>query len=127
MIQSIKVSKFGGPGVLKLCEEPSPPLRLDGIRIQVTAAGVNFADLMMRMGLYPEAPKPPFVPGYEIAGRVLEVGKAVQKIRPGDRVVGGTRFGGYTTEIVLSDYQVRKIPDNISDIEAAAIPVNFMT
>ncbi len=127
MIESIEISKFGGPEVMRRIEIPSPPLRLDGVRIQVIASGVNFADLMMRMGLYPEAPKPPFVPGYEVAGRVLEVGQAVKSIHPGDRVLGGSRFGGYTSEIVLPEYQVRKIPDRLSDTEAAAVPVNFLT
>ncbi len=127
MIESIEITKFGGPDVMKKVELPSPPLRLDGVRIQVTASGVNFADIMMRMGLYPEAPKPPFVPGYEISGRVLEVGPAVKSVRPGDRVLGGSRFGGYTTQIVLPEYQIRKIPDRVSDVDAAAIPVNFLT
>ena len=127
MIQSVQITRFGDTKVLKLIEEASPPLRLDGIRIQVNACGVNFADLMMRMGLYPEAPPTPFVPGYEVSGKVLEVGQAVQSIRPGDRVTGGCRFGGYTTEIILPEHQVRKIPEYLSDIEAAAIPVNFLT
>ena len=127
MIESIEIYKFGGPDVMRKIEVPSPPLKLDGVRIQVTASGVNFADLMMRMGLYPEAPTPPFVPGYEISGRVIEVGAAVKTIRPGDRVLGGSRFGGYTTEIILPEYQVRKIPERLTEIEAAAIPVNFLT
>jgi NADPH:quinone reductase-like Zn-dependent oxidoreductase len=127
MIQSIEISKFGRPDVMRLVEAPSAPLRLDGVRINVTASGVNFADLMMRMGLYPEAPPPPFIPGYEVSGKVLEVGPAVKTIRPGDRVLAGSKFGGYTTEITLPEYQVRKIPDRLSEVEAAAIPVNFLT
>ncbi len=127
MIESIEITKFGGPSVMRRVELPTPPMRLDSVRIQVTASGVNFADIMMRIGLYPEAPSVPFVLGYEVAGRVLEVGHAVKTIRPGDRVLAGARFGGYTTEIVLPEYQVRKIPDRISDLEAAAIPVNFLT
>src|SRR4051812_27936667 len=108
MIHSLQITRSGGSEVLKWTEEPSPILKPYGVRIQVAAAGVNFADLMMRMGLYPEAPKPPFTPGYEISGQVLEVGPLVKKFRSGDRVIAGTRFGGYTTEIVVPEYFVRK-------------------
>ena len=81
----------------------------------------------MRMGMYPEAPPLPFVPGYEVAGTVLEVGAQVTLFKPGDRVVGGSKFGGYVSEIVLPEFQVRKTPSHLSDAEAASIPVNFMT
>lgn len=128
MIQSLQISRFGGPEVLQIVQEKqAAPLLPDQVRIQVTASGVNFADLMMRMGTYPEAPKPPFVPGYEIAGRIIEVGKDVKNFKPGDRVLGGTRFGGYTSEISLPASQIRKIPQPLSDEEAAAVPVNFLT
>jgi 2-desacetyl-2-hydroxyethyl bacteriochlorophyllide A dehydrogenase len=127
MKQSLEISRFGGPAVLKMIQQSPSPLGRTDVRVQVTASGVNFADIMMRMGLYPEAPKPPFVPGYEIAGRVVEVGSDVKSFRPGDRVLAGTRFGGYTSEIILSEYQLRIIPDRLSDVEAAAIPVNFLT
>jgi NADPH:quinone reductase-like Zn-dependent oxidoreductase len=79
------------------------------------------------MGLYPEAPKPPFVPGYEIAGVIVETGAQVEGFRSGDRVIAGTRFGGYTDEIILPVSQIRKTPSVLTDPEAAAVPVNFMT
>ena len=126
-MQAIQITRFGGPEVLKLIELPSPTMVPDGIRIRAHASGVNFADLMMRMGLYPEAPKPPFVPGYEVAGTVTEVGPQVKKIRVGDRVVAACKFGGYVNEIVLQEFQVRKTPAHLSDAEAASIPVNYMT
>jgi len=97
------------------------------VRIRVTASGVNFADLMMRMGMYPEAPPLPFIPGYEVAGTVMEVGAQITKFKAGDRVVAGCKFGGYVDEIVLAEYQVRHTPAHLSDAEAASIPVNFMT
>lgn len=126
-MKSLQITRFGGPEVLKLVEGTAPPLGAGEIRIQVEAAGVNFADIMMRMGLYPEAPKPPFVPGYEVAGSVTEVGTGVTTFKTGDRVVAGTKFGGYTDEIVLPAFQARRIPAHLSAIEAACIPVNFMT
>jgi NADPH:quinone reductase-like Zn-dependent oxidoreductase len=127
MIRALQIQRFGGPDVLRIVEQAPVPLRDDGVRIQVAASGVNFADLMMRMGTYPEAPKPPFIPGYEIAGKVIEVGKRVTSFKIGDRVLAGTRFGGYTSDTVLPEFQVRKTPSKLSDVEAAAIPVNFLT
>ena len=125
--QAVFIEKFGGPEVLRLRSVPCLDPREGEIRVAVKAAGVNFADLMMRMGLYPEAPKPPFVPGYEIAGTVLKVGSGVVNVKPGDRVVAGMQFGGYVTEVVINAQTARLIPPRISEIEAAAIPVNFLT
>src|SRR4051812_26941937 len=127
MTHALKITRFGGPEVLIWKEVPNPVLTPDGIRVQVTAAGVNFADLMMRMGMYPEAPKPPFVPGYEVAGTVIEVGPQVVGFRPGERVLAACAFGGYVDEIVVSEYQVRRTPAHLSDAQAASIPVNYMT
>lgn len=128
MTHSIQISRSGGPEVLKWVEHESPAItRPDHVRVQVTAAGINFADLMMRMGAYPEAPPAPFTPGYEISGKVIEVGKDVKNLKPGDRVLAGCKFGGYTTEIVLPEFQIKKFPDRLSDAEAASIPVNFLT
>lgn len=126
-VRAVQIVRKGGPNVLKLKELPSSPLGPSDIRIQVKAAGVNFADLMMRMGLYPEAPPLPFVPGYEVAGLVTKTGPQTSKFRVGDRVLGGCKFGGYASEIILPEVQVRKIPANLSFTEAAAIPVCFIT
>lgn len=126
-MKQLQITRHGGPEVLQLVETPTLPLGSHDVRIQVKAAGVNFADLMMRMGLYPEAPKTPFTPGYEIAGRVIEVGPKVQFFKAGDRVLAGTKFGGYTSEIVLPEYLVKKTPDCLSDEEAAGVVVNFLT
>ncbi|MFZ9595766.1 MAG: alcohol dehydrogenase catalytic domain-containing protein [Bdellovibrionia bacterium] len=127
MKHSLQISHFGGPECLKLISSESNPLSPHTVRVKVKASGVNFADIMMRMGLYPEAPKPPFVPGYEISGTITEIGPQVKSLQVGDRVFGGCRFGGYTTEIVLPESQLRRIPERLSDQEAAGIPVNFLT
>ncbi len=127
MKKSIVIPRFGGPEVFRFEEQASDPLRPDGVRIAVKAAGVNFADIMMRMGLYPEAPKPPFVPGYEVAGTVLETGSQATRFKKGDRVVAGAQFGGYTTEIVLPEKWVRPLPAHLSFDDGASIPVNFLT
>lgn len=127
MPQSIQIARYGGPEVLELVESKTAPLKPHFVRVKVAAAGINFADLMMRMGLYPEAPPRPFTPGYEFSGVVSEVGKDVTRFKAGDRVLGATRFGGYTTELVTPEDQIWKTPASLSDTEAAAIPVNFIT
>ncbi len=116
-----------GAGALRRVELPSPAAKAGEIVIRVTAAGVNFADIMMRMGLYPEAPRRPFVPGYEVAGVVAAVGPGVEGFRAGERVMAACRFGGYSTEIAVPAEQARKIPRHLDDAEAASILVAFIT
>jgi NADPH:quinone reductase-like Zn-dependent oxidoreductase len=91
------------------------------------AAGVNFADVMARLGLYPDAPKLPCVVGYEVAGTVERVGSGVAGLKTGDRVVALTRFGGYTEAIAVPEAQVFPMPAAMSFEEAAAVPVNYLT
>jgi NADPH:quinone reductase-like Zn-dependent oxidoreductase len=97
------------------------------VRITVRAAGVNFADVMARLGLYPDAPPLPAVVGYEVAGVVDAVGSNDVPFRPGDRVFAFTRFGGYASSVVVPATFVYPTPPMLSDIEAAAIPVNYLT
>ena len=80
--------------MLQVQERPDPPVGPGEVRIAVKAAGINFADTMARVGLYPDAPKPPCVLGYEVAGEVESVGEGVDRPAVGDRVMAGTRFGG---------------------------------
>ena len=79
----------GGPEVLQVQERPDPPVGPGEVRIAVRAAGINFADLMARSGIYPEAPKPPCVVGYEVAGEVESVGEgvALQQLHDGRRFI----------------------------------------
>ena len=85
------------------------------------------ADTMARMGLYPDAPKPPSVVGYEVAGEVAAVGPGVDGLGPGDRVVAGTRFGGYAEQVVVKAADTVPLPDRLSFEEGAAVPVNYAT
>ena len=91
------------------------------------AAGVNFADILARIGLYPDAPKPPLVVGYEVAGHVDRLGAGVTGISEGDRVVALTRFGGYSDTVVVPATPAYRVPPDLSDAEAAAVPVNYLT
>ena len=77
-MRAVVITKHGGPGVLQVQERPDPTLGPGEVRIEVAAAGINFADVMARMGLYPDAPKPPCVVGYEVAGTILELGEGVE-------------------------------------------------
>ena len=123
----IQIVRFGGPEVFRAVQRPAAPLPPDHVRIRVSATGINFADVQMRMGLYPKAPRLPFAPGFEVAGVIAEVGADVHLFRPGERVLAACRFGGYTDEIVLPVQHCRRTPRRLSDVEAASIPVSFMT
>jgi NADPH:quinone reductase-like Zn-dependent oxidoreductase len=126
-MRAVVITKHGGPGVLEVQERPDPELGPGQVRIQVAAAGINFADVMARMGLYADAPKPPCVVGYEVAGTVLEVGEGVNGLMPGQRVFAGTQFGGYASEVVAAAGDVIVLPDDLSFEQGAAIPVNYGT
>lgn len=97
------------------------------VRIKVRAAGINFADVLARIGLYPDAPRLPAVVGYEVAGVVDAAGAGVTAPQAGDRVVALTRFGGYSEYVVVPAYQAFRFPDALSDAEAASVPVTFLT
>jgi NADPH:quinone reductase-like Zn-dependent oxidoreductase len=97
------------------------------IHVEVHAAGVNFADLIMRMGLYGTVPSRPFSPGFEVAGTVARVGPNVDSVREGDRVIAWPRFGGYAHDVVVEANHVHPLPDEMNWTDAAAIPVVFAT
>jgi NADPH:quinone reductase-like Zn-dependent oxidoreductase len=123
----VVITKHGGPGVLEVQERPDPQLGPGEVRIAVAASGVNFADVMARMGLYADAPKPPCVIGYEVAGTVLELGEGVRGLEHGQRVVAGTEFGGYASQVVVSASDVIGLPESLTFEQGAAIPVSYTT
>jgi NADPH:quinone reductase-like Zn-dependent oxidoreductase len=126
-MRAVVITKHGGPEVLKVEERPDPMLAPGEVRIDVAASGINFADVMARMGLYPDAPKTPCVVGYEVAGTILETGEGVEGLAPGQRVLAGTRFGGYASQVVVPADDVVPLPDGLSFEQGAAIPVNYAT
>jgi NADPH:quinone reductase-like Zn-dependent oxidoreductase len=126
-MQAVVITKHGGPGVLEVQERPDPELSAGQVRIEVAAAGINFADVMARMGLYADAPKTPCVVGYEVAGTVLEVGEGVDGLTPGQRVMAATQFGGYASQVVVPAGDVVALPEHLSFEQGAAIPVNYGT
>jgi NADPH:quinone reductase-like Zn-dependent oxidoreductase len=126
-MRAVVVTGHGGPEVLQVQERPDPPVGPGEVRIAVKAAGINFADTMARVGLYPDAPKPPCVVGYEFGGEVESVGEGVADLKTGDRVMGGTRFNGHAELIAVPADQVLSFPDEWTFEQAAAVPVNYGT
>ena len=126
-MREIVIPRFGPPDVFQVRERPDPVPAEGEIRVRVRAVGVNFADVLARLGLYPDAPRPPVVVGYEVSGHVDAVGRSVVGFAEGDRVVALTRFGGYADAVVVPANRAFHFPDALSDAEAAAVPVNFLT
>ncbi|MBK8014708.1 MAG: zinc-binding dehydrogenase [Deltaproteobacteria bacterium] len=123
----VTIPRSGPPSVMVLREHPDPEPGAGEVRIRVEAAGVCFADLMIRMGLYPEAPPFPVVPGYEVAGVIDAVGEGVDASRVGAPVVALTLFGGYSTHVVVPDAHALTRPARLDAVTAAAMPVNGLT
>ena len=125
--QDIVIEKFGSAQTLKLREIAPRTPSDDEVAIEVAYSGINFADIQMRLGFYPDAPKKPFVPGYEVSGKVIAVGKHVTDVKPGDAVVAGTYFGGYASHVTIPARQVFRLPTSIDLAAGAALPVNYFT
>src|SRR3954467_6628984 len=113
-MRQVVITKAEPPEVLKVQEQPDPTAGAGQLRTRVKAAGINFADLMARLGLYPDAPKPPMVVGYEVAGTVADVGEGVDGVSAGARVMAGTRFGGYAERVAVAASDVVPLPDRLS-------------
>jgi NADPH:quinone reductase-like Zn-dependent oxidoreductase len=126
-VKALVITKAGGPDVLKVQDRPDPSAGPGEVLVRVKAAGINFADVMARAGLYPDAPKPPSVVGYEFAGIVEAVGEGVTEHSPGDRVLGGSRFGGYAELVATPENALVPLRDDWSFEEGASFPVNYAT
>ena len=126
-MRALVITEAGPPDVLKVQDRPAPTVGPGEARVAVKAAGINFADVMARMGLYPDAPKLPAVVGYEFAGEVESVGDGVEGLSVGDRVLGGCRFGGYSELVAVDADQLIPLPEDWSFEEGAALPVNYST
>ncbi len=125
--RDIVIDKAGPASNLRLRHIAPRPPGEDEVAIDVAFSGINFADIMMRLGFYPDAPKRPFVPGYEVSGTVSAVGKGVCDVKPGDSVIAGTYFGGYASSVTIPSRQVFRLPDSIDLETGAALPVAYFT
>lgn len=126
-MRAVVLTGTGGPEVLQVQELPNPVVAPGQIRIAVRAAGINFADTLARVGLYPDAPKTPCVLGYEVAGEVETVGEGVTDFKLGDRVLAGTRFNGQAELVSVDAAQALPLPEGLSFEQGAAFPVNYGT
>jgi NADPH:quinone reductase-like Zn-dependent oxidoreductase len=125
--RAVMVTKKGGSDVLEIVELPSEAPGPGQLRVRVRAAGVGSTDLVMLSGGYRYAPKIPFVPGYEVAGVVDAIGAGVTGFEVGQRVAALTVYGGFAEFVVRDAEHFIPIPDGVSDRDAAAVVLNFVT
>lgn len=119
--------RHGGPEVLEVREMPDPIPGPGEVTLAVHRAGLNFADVSARVGLYPDAPRTPMVMGYEVSGTVQAVGAEVEGLEPGMRALAVPHFGGQASCVKVGARLVRRIPDALDFDAAAAMPVNYLT
>jgi NADPH:quinone reductase-like Zn-dependent oxidoreductase len=124
---AILIERHGQPEVFVEREVPLQEPGPREVHFRVRAVGVNFADLFMRAGLYDTVPPRPYSPGFEVAGEIVSVGPEVQGWSPGDRSVALIRYGGYARDIVVSTRNLFQYPEGLTFVQAAAIPVVFLT
>ncbi len=125
--QAIMLTKAGGPAVLQSIELPMEQPGPGQLRVRIRAAGVGSTDLTVIAGNYSFAPKIPFVPGYEIAGTVDALGAGVTGLHVGQRVAALTVYGGFAEYLVREAEHFIPIPDGVSDVQAAAVILNYVT
>ncbi len=126
-MRAMLCQELGGPEKLVMAEVPSPPLGEGAVRIEIHAAGVNFADTLLISGQYQDRPPLPFIPGMEVGGVVREVGAGVGHLKSGDRVLASVGRGGYAEEVVTEAEIVQRIPNSMDFATAAGFPVAYST
>ena len=125
--KSYRTTKAGSFSRLKLVEEELQNPQDDEVQVKVKAVGLNFADVFAILGLYSATPEGSFIPGLEYSGEVIAKGSDVKDFQVGDRVMGVTRFGAYTSQINIDSAYVNKIPDTWSYEEGASFLVQALT
>ena len=125
--RAVMLTKKGGPEVLKVVELPIEHPGPGQLRVRVLAAGIGSTDLSMLTGNYMYAPKMPFVPGYEVAGVVDALGHGVKGFELNQRVAALTVHGGFAELLVRDAEHFLPIPDSVSDRDAAAVILNYVT
>jgi synaptic vesicle membrane protein VAT-1 len=126
----VVIRRPGGYEQLQFEKCPSPKPEAGQVLVQVEASGVNYADVLVRWGVYSSAKEFvgwPITPGFEFSGRVDSVGEGVTQFKPGDLVFGFTRFGGYSSHLVVPESQLVSLPSQLGPDEAAGFPAVFLT
>lgn len=125
--RKILIRRNGPPEVLVEREVPLPDPNAGEVHLRVEAVGVNFADLLLRAGLYRPIPPRPYGPGLEAAGIVARVGAEVEDWREGDRAVALLRHGAYARDVIVNTDYLYRYPDALTPVQAAAVPLVFLT
>jgi synaptic vesicle membrane protein VAT-1 len=131
-MRALVVGRYGPAKNLEMRQQPDPQPKAGEVLVRVKCVGVNFADLLQRMGLYPNGPKPPFVPGMEVSGVVERVTEGpaapdAEVFKVGEAVVALVPFGGYAEWVAVQARHVYRVPAGMSFEDAAAIPSNYLT
>ena len=126
-MRKVVYPKVGGVDSIQIVEEDDLIPGHGEVCVRIHRAGINFADLMMRQGLYGSNPDYPFTPGYEAAGEILSIGEGVDGLSEGQRVLAMTGFGGYSEMVCLDSNRIIPLPDSVSFDQAAALPVTYGT
>ena len=127
MPRRLVITKAGSPSVLSVMEIEMPIPKENEVCIEVHFAGINFADTLMRLGLYQPRPPFPFTPGYEVSGVMHSLGKGVKNLQVGQRVVAAMKNGGQASHVISTTDRVIPLPDEMSLEKAASMPVTYMT
>tara|TARA_E500000178_G_C16947713_1_gene719662 strand:+ start:401 stop:1366 length:966 start_codon:yes stop_codon:yes gene_type:complete len=121
------VNRYGSPEILEYVKSKSDKIEKNSVRIEVNSVGVNFADVLTIKGRYQERPRPPFSPGLEVSGKVIEIGKNVLSHKVGDSVIAIMKYGGYKSEVIVPSENIYKAFKNMSLEIAAGFPVTYGT
>jgi NADPH:quinone reductase-like Zn-dependent oxidoreductase len=129
-VKRIVIHKAGGFDALKLETSPDPTAAPGEVLVETQSIGVNFADCVVRMGLYSSATRYvgwPITPGFEFAGVVKQVGEGIHDVSVGSNVIGVSRFGAYSSHVCVPRHQIFPIPNGLSVLHAGAFPTVFLT
>ncbi len=126
-MRAVRIHELTGPAALRVDDVPEPSVGAGQVKIAVEACGVNFPDVLLSRGMYQFKPTPPFVPGGEAAGTVLEVGAGVTSVAPGDRVAAWMVYGAFAERICVPEIAAVKIPDGVSSEVGAATLLTYAT
>ena len=126
-MRQVWITRAGEPEVMQVMEAPLPHPLPGQVRVRVAAAGVNFADIMGRLGIYPDAPRPPYIPGYEVAGTIDQVGEGVDPVLVGQDVLALTKFGGYSDAVCVPAVAAIPRPAGMAVEQAAGFGLPYLT
>ena len=126
-MKAVICKSLGNPSTLSIADLPLPSPGAQEAKIAIRAAGINFPDILMVAGKYQHKPKLPFVPGFEIAGEILEIGSTRTDLQVGDRVMAHMRTGGYAEQCIAPIANIRRLPENFDFSQGAGFQVAFST